>query len=84
MIALSKLESDGATADFLTRIIMSALLVNIGLDPTTIASKLLCFDADGVAAFQGHKNGVTKQIKDEFGNLHRMQTSNTVVLTSCS
>ena len=66
MIALSKLESDGATADSLTRVIMSALLVNSGLDPTAIASKLLCFGVDGVAAFQGHKNGVTKQIKEEF------------------
>ena len=66
MIALSKLESDGATADSLTHVIMSALLVNSGLDPTAIASKLLCFGVDGVAAFQGHKNGVTKQIKEEF------------------
>jgi hypothetical protein len=66
MIALSKLESDGATADSLTKIIMSALLVNCGLEASAIASKLLCFGADGVAAFQGHKNGVTTQIKGEF------------------
>ena len=66
MIALSKLESDSATADSLMRVIMSALLVNNGLDPMAITSKLLCFGADGVAAFQNHKNGVTKQIKDEF------------------
>ena len=51
MIALSKLKSVGATADFVTRVILSALLVNTGLDPTAIASKLLCFGADGVAAF---------------------------------
>ena len=65
MIALSKLESDGATADSLTHVTMSTLFVNSGLDPTAIASKLLCYGANGVAAFQGHKNGVTKQIKDE-------------------
>ena len=51
MIALSKLESNGATADSLTLVIMHALLVNCALDPTTIASKLLCFSADVVAAF---------------------------------
>ncbi len=66
MIALSKLESDGATADSLTKVIMSALLVNCGLEASAIASKLLCFGADGVAAFQGRKNGVTTQIKGEF------------------
>lgn len=66
MIALTKLESDGATADSLTRVIMSALLVNCNLDRKALAAKLLCFGADGVAAFQGQKNGVTKQIKQEF------------------
>ena len=66
MIALNKLESNSATADSLMRVIMSALLVNSGLDPMAIASKLLCFGTDGVIAFQGHKNGITKQIKDEF------------------
>ena len=66
MIALSKMESDGATANSLTKVIMSSLLVNCGLEALAIASKLLCFRADGVAAFQGKKNGVTKQIKSEF------------------
>ena len=66
MIILSKLERDGALVNSLMHVIMSALLVNSGLDPTAIASKLLCFDVDGVAAFQGHKNGIMKQIKDEF------------------
>ena len=54
MIALIKLESDGATADSLTHVIMNALLVNSGLDSTAIASKLLCFGANGMVAFQGH------------------------------
>ena len=60
MIALNKLESDGATADSLTQVIMSILLVNCDLDAIAIASKVLYFGADGVAAFQGHKNGVIK------------------------
>ena len=51
MITLSKLESDDATADSLMHVIMSALLVNSGLDPTTSASKLFFFGADGVVAF---------------------------------
>ena len=66
MIALNKLEYDSVTADSLIWIIMSALLVNCDLDATAIASKVLCFGADGMAAFQGHKNGVTKHIKEEF------------------
>ena len=60
MIALSKLESDRAPTDSLTRMILSALLVNCGLDHHIIIAKLLCFGANRVAAFQGHKNKVTK------------------------
>ena len=51
MIALSKLESDGATADSLSCVIIRALLVNCRLEATAITSKLLCFGADGMAAF---------------------------------
>ena len=56
----------GATADSRTHVIISTLLVKCNLDPGVIALKLLCFWANGVAAFQGHKNGVTKQLKEEF------------------
>ena len=45
MIALSKLETDGTTADSLTRVIMFAMLVNCNLDLGAIALKLLCFGA---------------------------------------
>jgi hypothetical protein len=65
MVALVKMESNGATSDSLTKVIMSVLKVNYGLDSQAIASKILCFRADGVAAFQGFKNGVTKQIKED-------------------
>jgi hypothetical protein len=65
MVALMKLESNGATSDSLTKVIMSALTVNCALDEATVASKLLCFGAYGVAAFQGRHNGVTKQIIDQ-------------------
>jgi hypothetical protein len=67
IVALIKLESNGATSDSLTKVIMSALTVNCTLDGAAVASKLLCFGADGVAAFQGRHNGVTKQIIEQHG-----------------
>jgi hypothetical protein len=60
MVALVKMENDGATSNSLTNVIMSSCTVNCSLDLEVIASKLLCF---GVAA-QGSKKGVTKQIKE--------------------
>ena len=54
MIVLSKFECNNAIVDSLTCIIMSALLMNYGFDSIAIASKLLCFGTDGMAAFQGH------------------------------
>ena len=51
MIALSKLESDNTIDNCLIHIIMSALFVKCDLDPPAIASKILCFGADGVATF---------------------------------
>ena len=60
MIVLSNLESNSATINSLLCVIMSDLLVNSGLDPMAIASKFLCFGTNGVAAFQCHKNSVTK------------------------
>jgi hypothetical protein len=63
MLALLKMEPDGATADSLTKLLIGALTVQGDLSAEEIASKLLCFGADGVATFQGTRNGVTKQIK---------------------
>jgi hypothetical protein len=65
MIGLLKMESDGATSNSLTKLLMGALTVNCNLDEAAISSKLLCFGVDRVAAFQGKKMGVTKQIIDE-------------------
>ena len=69
MIVLSESESDGATTDSLMRVIMSYLLVNCGLDHLTIVAKFLCFGGNGVATFEGHKNRVTKHIKDKFSSI---------------
>ena len=54
--------SDGC-ADQLTSTIMYSLLGEGSLTRESIASKLICFGADGVSTFQGHKNGVTAQIR---------------------
>lgn len=60
LITLQKLEADGATADALLSTITGILELHVGLDRDAIASKLVCFGADGVSAFQGHKKGVSK------------------------
>jgi hypothetical protein len=57
---------DGATANNLTELLMNSLSFKGGLDEATIASKLICFGADGVSAFQGKKTGVTVQIKKNY------------------
>lgn len=52
MIGLLKMESDGATSNSLTKLLMGALIVNCNLDEAAISSKLLCFGVDRVAVFQ--------------------------------
>jgi hypothetical protein len=66
MLALLKMEPDGATADSLTKLLVGALTVQGDLTVEEVASKLLCFGADGVATFQGTRNGVSKQIKQSY------------------
>jgi len=61
-VLLQKLESDGATTDNLMLLILLALSVKIGFTTEAISMRLICFNANGVVAFQGHKFGVTKQI----------------------
>jgi hypothetical protein len=63
MLALLKMELDGATVDFLTKLLIGALSMQGDLTKEAIASKLLCFGVDRIVAFQGTKNGATKQIK---------------------
>jgi len=41
----------GGIADHLTNVIMHALIDEGGLTHDEIASKLICFDADGVSTF---------------------------------
>jgi len=65
LILLQKLELDGASADNLTSLIISALSVKAALIAEAISTRLICFGVDGVATFQGHMSGVTKQIQSQ-------------------
>jgi hypothetical protein len=58
--------SESGTSDHLTSVIMHALLDEGGLSREEIASKLVCFGADGVSTFQGSKTGVTTQIHEKW------------------
>ena len=58
MMAFVKMERHGVTSDCFTKMIISALNVNCGLDSKSIASKLLCFGA----------NEVTKKIKEDYAS----------------
>jgi hypothetical protein len=57
---------DGATANGLTKLLMGSLGSKGGLNNDATASKLVCFGADSVSAFQGKRIGVTIQIKHNF------------------
>lgn len=65
LYSLQKMESNGTTVNSLIETLMGALSVNCGIEAVDIASKLICFGANGASAFQGSKNGVVKQIKDK-------------------
>jgi hypothetical protein len=58
--------SESGTSDHLTNVIMHVLLCEGGLSREQIASKLVCFGADGISTFQGAKTGVTIQIREKW------------------
>lgn len=66
LLSIQKMESDGASANKLTNVIMGALSVGVDITDSEISEKLLCFGADGISTFQGLKNGVTIQIKGRY------------------
>jgi hypothetical protein len=46
---------------------MLALMHDLGnLTQEEIASKLICFGTNGMSTFQGHKTGVTTQIREKY------------------
>jgi len=62
LITLQKLESNGATADNLTTLLMGVVGVCGDLDDSAIATKLVYFGADGVSTFHSCRTGVTVQL----------------------
>jgi len=58
--------SSGGIAYHLTNMIIFSLMGEGGLSREDIASKLVCFGADGVSMFQGTKKGVTTQIYEKW------------------
>jgi hypothetical protein len=59
-------DSESGTTDQLINVIMHVLLFEGGLSCEQIASKLVCFKADGVSTFQGAKTGVNIQIYEKW------------------
>ena len=55
LIAIQKMQANATTLDGLLAIILEILKNYSGLDKEQIATKLLCFGADEVVAFQGCK-----------------------------
>jgi hypothetical protein len=58
--------SEPGIADHLTERIMLALMGEGNPTREEIACKLVCFGVDGVSTFQGHKTGVTTQIREKY------------------
>lgn len=62
LLSLQKIV-DGTGSDNLTSLLLKALETEGGLVGDDVSSKLLCFGADGVAAFHGVHKGVTRQMQ---------------------
>ncbi len=56
----------GSRANNLTLLIMNSLMTQGGLQDENLASKLVCFGANGVNTFQGIKSRITVQIQWEY------------------
>ena len=63
------MEANVATVDGFLDVILSILGSASGLDKTKITTKLFCFRADGVAAFQGCHTRISKQLLEQFAPL---------------
>ena len=65
LISLQTIKED-VEADNLTSVIIKALKPNGGVASIAISSRLLCFEEDGIKAFQGIYTRMTKQLKDKW------------------
>ena len=61
-----KMEPDGYIADSLLAVITGILAHHGKMEPDEIAAKLICFGGDGVSSFQGCRNGVSKQLLENW------------------
>ena len=66
LLTLQKLKSDGYTSDSLLAVIIGILTHHGKIEAHQIAAKLICFGADGVSSFQGCRNGVSKQLLENW------------------
>ena len=66
LYSMLKMTSEVATIDMLTETLIGALSSYGRLEVTNLARKFLCFGANGDLAFQGHKNGVVKQMREKY------------------
>ena len=72
-MALQQVASDGAKTDGLTDLLLGILASKGGLDAAAIVKKLVCFGVDGVSTMQGHRMGVTTQLKEMFASFMQGQ-----------
>ena len=66
LLTLQKLDSHGYIADALLTVIAGILAYHGKMEPYKIVAKLIYFGADGVSSFQGCRNGVSKQLLENF------------------
>ena len=66
LLTLQKLDSDGYTADSLLTVITGILAHHGKMEPEQIVAKLICFRANGVSSFQGCRNGISKQLLENW------------------
>ena len=66
LLTLQKLDSDGYTAISLLAVITGILAHHGKTEPDEIVAKLICFGADGVSLFQGCRNGVSKELLENW------------------
>ena len=66
LLTLQKLDSNGYIVDSLLTMITRILAYHGKMEPEQIVAKLIYFGADGASSFQGCRNGVSKQLLENW------------------
>ena len=66
LLTLQKLDFDGYTFDSLLGVIIGILSHHGKIEADQIATKLISFGVNGISSFQGCKNGVSKQLLENW------------------